>query len=222
MFLLIEGLQAFIEQYVDRFNYLGPFVVLLLCGVGLPLPEEATLITCGVLLHRGDVEFLPVSIVCSSAILLGDSVPYWLGRIYGMRALQVRWVRRILHPERFARIEARFEKHGDWATFFLRFLPGARIAGYFVVGTMRMSYLRFMTIDALGVLISVPTSIWAAKLAKQKLEEYGGGEGGHWHLLAMIAAVLVIGLVAKFVRRRSPPPAAPDPTREPVPGDDAS
>ena len=220
MLLLLEGIRAFIEQYVDRFNYLGPFVVLLLCGVGLPIPEEATLITCGVLLHRGEVEFLPITMVCSCAILLGDTVPYVLGRVYGMRALQVRWVRRVLHPERFARIEARFEKYGDWATFFLRFLPGARIAGYFVVGTMRMGYARFMLIDALGVLISVPTSIWAAKKAKEKLEELGGADNGIWHLALMIAAVVAIGLVAKLVRRKSPPPAAPDPTREPTAGPD--
>jgi membrane protein DedA with SNARE-associated domain len=215
MLLLLDGLQAFIEQYVGRFNYLGPFVVLLLCGLGLPIPEEATLITCGVLLHGGDVDFVSITLVCSSAILLGDSVPYWLGRHYGMRALQVGWVRRVLHPERFARFEARFAKHGDWATFFLRFLPGARIAGYFVVGTMRMSYLRFMAIDALGVLISVPTSIYAAKLAKQKLEELGGTDGGHWHLLVMIAGVVVLGLVIKLVRRKPQAPPAPDPTQEP-------
>jgi membrane protein DedA with SNARE-associated domain len=218
MWLLLEGLTQWIEQVVVRFNYLGPFVVLLLCGLGLPIPEEATLITCGVLLHKGEVAFVPVTLVCSSAILIGDSVPYWLGRIYGMRALQSRWARRVLHPERFARLEARFERHRDWATFFLRFLPGARIAGYFVVGTLRMSYLRFMVIDALGVAISVPTSIWAAKLAKEKLEELEGGEGGVPHLALMIAAVVLVGLVAKLLRRKPPPPPAPDPTREPQAG----
>ena len=67
-----------------EFSYVAPFVVQRRCGVGLPLPEEVTLVLSGVLLYRGEVEFVPIVLVCSTAILLGDSVPFFLGRKYGM------------------------------------------------------------------------------------------------------------------------------------------
>lgn len=153
-----------------RFHYLAPFLVLLLCGVGLPLPEEVTLIASGLLVHQGQVDFYAITVVCSVAILLGDSVPYMLGRRYGMSALKVRWVRRIIHPERFARLEKRFERHGNWAVFACRFFAGVRIPGYFLAGTMRMSYGRFLLLDALGVLISVPASIWMGMIFAEQVD----------------------------------------------------
>jgi membrane protein DedA with SNARE-associated domain len=215
---LFEGLGDLVHGYIERFHYLGAFVVLLLCGIGLPLPEEVTLVACGYLLHEGKVEFVTVTLVCSSAILLGDSIPFWFGRVYGMRALQGRWIRRVLHPERFARLEEKFRTHGLWATFVLRFMPGARIAGYFLVGSMKMSFARFLVIDALGVAVSVPASIWAARYAAGKLAE--GGHGGLVKLAILIGVVLLLALAGRYLRKRERPPPPPDPAQEPQPDSD--
>ena len=167
MFLITEG---WLDGFFSEYHYLAPFVILLLCGFGLPLPEEVTLIGSGLLLYQGKVDFVAISTTCGAAILLGDSIPYWLGRRYGERALRVRWVRRILHPERFALLEKRFAEHGNWAIFTCRFLPGIRIPGYFTAGTLKMSYGRFLLLDFLGVLISVPTSIYLGKLFGERME----------------------------------------------------
>ena len=114
---------SFLSQIFGEFSYLAPFVVLLLCGVGLPLPEEVTLIGSGILSYRGEVEFAPIAVVCAVAILLGDSVPFLLGRRYGMSALRIPWGRRIIRPERLTRLKARYEEHGNWVTFACRFFP---------------------------------------------------------------------------------------------------
>jgi membrane protein DedA with SNARE-associated domain len=209
--------------WFGRFHYMAPFCVLMLCGLGAPLPEEVTLIGCGFLLSQGEVEFWKITLVCTVAILLGDSIPYWLGRHYGLSALKTRWVAKILHPERFAKLERRFADNGNWAIFTCRFLPGLRIPGYFVAGTLRMSYTRFLTIDTLGVAVSVPTSIWlsllvfrkigfdeeAVQAASKKLSEYN-------HYIWIGLALLIVGvfLWRKFKKRtkgpRSPTgPAAP-------------
>ena len=47
---------TFLSEVFGEFQYTAPFVVLLLCGVGLPLPEEVTLLGAGILLYRGEVE----------------------------------------------------------------------------------------------------------------------------------------------------------------------
>jgi membrane protein DedA with SNARE-associated domain len=178
----------------QSFPYLGPFVFLFLCGLGLPSPEEVALIGSGILLHGKHVEFVPITLVCSSAILLGDSVPFWVGRRYGLAALKSKWIAKLLHPERFAALERRFANHGNWAIFTCRFLPGLRIPGYFVAGTLRMSYLRFMILDALGVAISVPTSIYLGKLFGEKIEELKDKvhDLHHWLFFGVVALVLIV------------------------------
>ncbi|MDP6539251.1 MAG: DedA family protein [Planctomycetota bacterium] len=198
--LVIDGLPEWADVLVGRSHYIGPFVLLFLCGVGLPLPEEVTLIGSGILLYREEVEFVPITLVCSAAILLGDSVPYWLGRRYGMSAVHVGWVARILHPERFALIDRRFQEHGNWVTFTCRFLPGIRIPGYFTAGTLGMPYWRFLALDLCGVAISVPTSIWLARVGAHEVQDLHQRMNETLHLI--LAFALVSGLLTLLVRQR--------------------
>jgi membrane protein DedA with SNARE-associated domain len=201
----------------SEFSYLAPFGVLLLCGIGAPIPEEVTLIGAGILYHRGNVEFVPIVLVCISAILLGDSLPFWLGRRYGERALRVPWVARVLHPERFARLQKRFAEHGNWATFACRFFAGVRIPGYFLAGTMHMRWSRFLLLDLIGALVSVPTSIWLGKLFGDSMDTLKAKVHDMHLILGFLALSLVLVLLMYRRRKsatapaaqRAEPPAAP-------------
>ena len=204
----------YLTTWFTRFHYLAPFTVLMLCGLGLPLPEEITLIGCGLLVAQGHVGFWEITGVCSGAILLGDSIPYWLGRRWGLAALKNRIVSKVLHPERFAILERKFADNGNWAIFTCRFLPGLRIPGYFVAGTLGMSYTRFLALDGLGVLVSVPTSIWVARLFFQEFGEHLEGAAKRVsefnHLVLGGVAVLVLGFLAwRWIRRRRRAAVAP-------------
>lgn len=210
--MLPESFSEWVSSFFTRFNYVAPFVVLVLCGVGLPLPEEVTLIGSGILLHRGEVEFLKITAVCGVAILLGDSIPFWLGRHYGMSALHHRWVRRILHPERLSKLEERFREHGNWATFVCRFFAGVRIPGYFLAGTMRMSYPRFLLLDGLGVLISVPVSIYLGRVFGSSMDQLKQRMGDlHLILGFLLLTVVFLMLWRARGRRKAEPPPPPEP-----------
>lgn len=212
--LLLED-PGTLQSLFGEFQYLAPFVVLLLCGVGLPLPEEVTLIGSGLLLFQGRVEFVPIVLTCSSAILIGDSIPFWLGRKYGLSALRVPWVARIVHPERFQRIHRRFAEHGNWATFACRFFAGIRIPGYFVAGMMGMSYPRFLLLDTIGVMISVPISIYAGEVFGGQVERLRDTVANLHLILAFLVLSLVIILVVKSrSRRRRALDAVPPPELE--------
>ncbi len=193
---------SFLSGIFGEFSYVGPFVVLLLCGIGLPIPEEVTLILSGILVHEGKVEFLPIVLVCSTAVLLGDSVPFLLGRRYGTSALRIRWVARVLHPERFEKVRKRFEDHGNWATFACRFFAGIRIPGYFVAGTMGMRYARFAILDALGILISVPLSIYMGELFGGQIDKLNERVADFHMILAFVAVALALIMIVG-ARRRS-------------------
>ncbi len=215
----ISGWLNYLMEWFTRFHYVAPFVVLLSCGLGAPLPEEVTLIGCGYLVHLELVKFVPISIVCAMAILLGDSIPYWLGRHYGLAALKTRWVAKILHPERFAKLERRFEENKNWSIFTCRFLPGLRIPGYFVAGTLRMSFTRFVVLDTLGILLSVPTSIWVAKFVFRNIEgDEGFNEASksvshlNRYLLYGVCLLVLAILLRSWIKRRNKAPQSVEPS----------
>ena len=216
------------QEVFQQFTYLGPFIVLLLCGMGLPLPEEVTLIGSGILVYQGRADFVLISATCSAAILLGDLIPYFLGHHFGKGVLRIPFVAKILHPERFARLEKRFLDHGIWATFVCRFLPGVRIPGYFVSGTMGMKFWRFLVIDGLGVLISVPISIHIGRLFGGQMDELKNTMQDLHLVLGFLVVALVIILVVKTRKSRltakalasatgtTPPAPRKDPLTRPV------
>lgn len=209
-----------ITQMMSQYTYEAAFVVLFLCGLGLPLPEEVTLIGSGLLLYKGQVEFVHITVVCSLAILLGDSVPYWIGRRWGPAALRLRWVSRILHPERFAKLQQKFNEHGQWTTFGFRFLPGLRIPGYFMAGMLGMRYWRFILLDTVGVLISVPISIYIGKVLGDQMDQLQRTMKNFHLLLGFLVVVAVAfaivwrmrakrAMEAKQITSEPPPPQPP-------------
>lgn len=156
--MLLLAVESFISGPFNRLGYLAPFVLLLAAGVGLPLPEEVTMVGSGFLLHQGRVEFPLIVTTCVVATLLGDSIPFWLGRKFGSNLIDHPNMARIFHAELRALIEKRFARHGNWGVFTCRFLPGIRLPGFFTAGTLGMSYPRFILIDGIGALIMTP--IW--------------------------------------------------------------
>ena len=196
-----------LREILANLSYMGPFFGLILCGLGLPLPEEAFLLMAGILYHKQEVQFVPITALCSTAILLGDSLPFFLGRRYGMRALEIPWIARMLHPERFARFRRRFDEHGNWAIFGCRFLPMLRIPGYFMAGTMGMRYPRLLLLDGLGILISVPVSVFLGKLLGEQTERLKETVHDLHLILAVLVIVLVLVIVirARWARSNRPP-----------------
>ena len=65
----------FLLSYSEPFIYAGLFLILLLCGLGLPIPEELTLLTGGFFVHLGIIRFYPTLAVGFLGIL-GATWPY--------------------------------------------------------------------------------------------------------------------------------------------------
>ena len=160
---------AFLEpteliEWLNDYQYYAMFGILFLCGIGLPIPEEVTLIGSGVVVYFSDsADFLPASTVCVLAILIGDSIIFFTGRKLG-QSFPDSWFIRAINNKK---VHRQFEKHGNKAVFFARFLAGVRIGVYGYAGQHGMRWPKFIFLDLLGALISGPTSVffgwWAAK-----------------------------------------------------------
>ena len=65
------------------FAYLVVFGILLVCGLGLPLPEDVSLILGGYLVHSGKAELVPMMVTGYLGIIIGDSMIFTFGRRLG-------------------------------------------------------------------------------------------------------------------------------------------
>jgi membrane protein DedA with SNARE-associated domain len=139
------------------FAYLGIFSVLIACGLGVPLPEDLSLILGGYLAHQGAVVLPGMMAVGFVGILMGDSLIYLAGRRLGTRgASRSSFLSHVVTPEKRAKVEAMFASHGEKIVMAARFLPGIRAVTYFTAGSAGMSYRRFILFDAVAAMASAP------------------------------------------------------------------
>lgn len=190
-------LTGFAEGLVENHTYLGAYVVLVLCGFGLPIPEEVTIVGSGILLYKGVVDYWPIVAVCWAGVLTGDAVPYTVGRLWGDRAFEHRWVRRVLHKRRMERIEERFRRHLNLGVFSCRFLPGARWPGYFIAGHLGMPAWKWLTLDAIGAAIIVPIMLHLGLLFGGNLDELSAKVADLHLVLAFAAFAIVVTVVVR-------------------------
>jgi membrane protein DedA with SNARE-associated domain len=134
--------------------------VLILCGMGLPIPEDIILLATGMIAQETGRSWILASIVMYAGVLAGDSIAFLIGRRFGIRMLALPWIQRVLSPKKQRRIAALFHQYGSTVFFVARFLPGLRAAIFCTAGAMRARYLHFLFFDGTAALISVPFFVW--------------------------------------------------------------
>jgi len=205
------------------------FLVLLLCGFGLPMPEDVVLVTGGVLAWLSspldqvsvggmlrDRGLLTMVWVGLAGILAGDTVIFLAGRRFGARLADFRPLRRLITPQKLELVERKIRQRGNLVVVFARYLPGLRAPTYFTVGHARMPYWKFILYDGAAALISAPLWVCLGFWFGSDLQKAArvAAQFGHYILLAA-----VVVLVALFVRwwtsrRGTQAPLAPDAERD--------
>jgi membrane-associated protein len=140
---------------VGRFPYGGLFLLPILGSVGLPVPEDAILLLCGVLISRGSVAPLPAMLAVYVGVLLSDLLLYAVGRKYCGRIVTHGIFRKILPPRRLISLEQRFNRSGPIIILLCRQLFWLRAKIFLVAGMMKMPVCRFVFADAVAALLTV-------------------------------------------------------------------
>lgn len=182
-------------DFFSSYGYWAVFFVLLICGFGVPIPEDITLVSGGVISGLGYTNVHWMLIVSMIGVLVGDSTMYWLGRIYGEKILRFSLIRRIATPERFSQVQERFEKQGWKLLFVARFLPGLRAVVYLVSGiTRKVSFTRFVLVDFFAAIISVPIWVYLGDFGARNLDwleaQIRKGQLAIW-LILIIGTIIV-------------------------------
>lgn len=154
----MDKLFIYLTDLSGNAAYLIIFGILVACGLGFPLPEDVPLVAAGYLCWDGTISFLPTLAVTLFGVVVGDSILFFIGRRLGLSVLHRERFQRIFKPEKVKRTRAYFRKYGDKIVFYARFVAGFRAVAFFMAGAMKMKYQRFILLDFLAALLSVP--IW--------------------------------------------------------------
>jgi membrane protein DedA with SNARE-associated domain len=201
----MDTLQILIDFFTG-YGYQAVFIVLLLCGFGLPIPEDITLVAGGIISGLGYANVHIMFVVGMVGVLMGDGAMFLLGHRLGKRVLKIRAISRILTPVRFRLVQQKFTRYGHWVLFVARFLPGLRSPIFITAGmTRRIPYWRFLLLDGMAALISVPLWVYMGYLGAANrgllMTWVHRGQAG---VLSLAVLAVVIGLFLIRRARKTP------------------
>jgi membrane protein DedA with SNARE-associated domain len=177
------------------------FLVLFLTGVGLPpAPEEAGILyAASVNELQPDVTWPFAWLACGLGILCADCVLYGVGRKWGTKLFEYRWVQKVLSTERRLRLEGHFANHGMKLLILARFLPPLRTGVFLIAGASRYSFLKFLIADLIYCVFGVGLFFFFGAWIVGWIKKYES-------VALFIAAALVVGYglwrYYKFLRDR--------------------
>lgn len=129
-------------------SYLGIFLLMVLTGCGLPVPEEVFIIGAGVLSANGELrpEFaFPAALL---GALVGDAAMYGIGYRFGHGLLNRHpKLSKLVGAHREEYFERAVQRHGFKVLLLARFMVGVRGPVYLAAGVVRMPFLRFLLWD---------------------------------------------------------------------------
>jgi len=228
-------LLTLLMSVLAHFTYVALAAVLILAGMGLPIPEDIPLILSG---YMCDKDYSPINqipkyvdtdgdgiketqvprvlpklewmvVAGMVGVLLGDSIVFSIGR-RGMtsNSLVARHLRKVMHSKRREWVERHFARHGNLTIFFGRFAPFLRSIVFGFAGMSKMSYARFLLVDGLAAALSVPLFIYIGYHFAQNVDSVMSLIARIKHVLLPVAlAAIVIAVVLYILRRRRGPAA---------------
>src|SRR5919204_6100457 len=162
--------------------------------VGLAVPGETAMLLGGFLGYQHRVS-LPVMMAAGIiGAVVGDSLGYQIGRLFGEPLKHSRLGRRV-GPDRWAKGEAYLRERGGKAVFLGRFVGLLRALVPALAGMSRMPYRTFLPWNLAGGIIWAPGFVFLGYLAGSPWRRVERG-AGRARLLLLLVVVVIGALVA--------------------------
>lgn len=176
------------EQLVGQLGYIGIALILVLGGLGLPIPEEAPVLLAAILTRNGRMWGPLAFSTCLAGVLLGDFIVYFLGYYFGERVLSLPLTRRLLTRAREAQIKGYFHRHGFKILIMGRFAVGFRTAAYLTAGILKLPPLKLLLTDLVAALLSTSLMFLLGYLFAHQIEK-GIHDAQQWVAVGVAAGV---------------------------------
>jgi membrane protein DedA with SNARE-associated domain len=164
-------LLIFFSSFSGPMAYTTILGVLLACGLGVPIPEDITLIAAGVLAGLGKISLPGAYIAGFIGVLVGDAFLFFLGRKLGRRAFELPLIKKIMTPKRIQMAEKKIQANSKFVCFTARFLPGLRAPIFLTSGILGVRPITFIALDGFAALISVPFWVYVGWFFSKNLDQ---------------------------------------------------
>jgi membrane protein DedA with SNARE-associated domain/membrane-associated phospholipid phosphatase len=165
--------------------------------VGLVIPGETAMLLGGFLAYQGRVSLGVMAAAGAAGAVVGDSIGYEIGRVFGEPLKRSRLGRKV-SQERWARGEAYLRAKGGRAVFLGRFVGVLRALVPALAGMSRMPYRTFLPWNLAGGVIWAPGFVLLGYLAGnsyQRVEQVAGRAS-----LLLLAVLVAVGAVVAAAR----------------------
>lgn len=190
----------------DAIYWSGSIFLWLFCtGIGIPpVPEEAGILyAASVTALHESVRWWMAWPACGLGIIAADCVLYGVGRRWGPKLFEYRWVQKVLSAEKRTRIEGKFHEHGMKLLILARFLPPLRTGVFLIAGAARYSFVKFLIADLVYAVVGVGAFFFCGKWILELVHRFEDVALRYGSIAAALA-VMCYGLYMyyKLLRRR--------------------
>lgn len=198
-------MNAWIEQFISDFGYVGIALLIAFENVFPPIPSELILTFGGFMTTRTSMTIIGAVMASTIGAIVGALVLYSIGRFVKQERLKKLFSGKIgkllrVKPAHIEQATDWFVRHGVLTVFFCRFIPIVRSLISIPAGVARMSVPLFLLYTALG------SAIWNTVLIL-----LGFWAGDNWaHIVELfdrvkyyvfIVPIIVIALVVYKKKR---------------------
>ncbi|MGY4760778.1 DedA family protein [Paenibacillus caseinilyticus] len=151
-----------IIQLVDQHGYLIFFLAFCLGPFGIPVPNEITILTGGILSTNGVLNPWAVYLLILAGLCTAITFAYFAGRIFGET-----FKRKFRHNRHFLKTEKLFNRHGDLAMCLGFLVPVVRYILPVFVGLNGVSCFDFV-FQRIGLdrcVLCFRQVLWASSIA---------------------------------------------------------
>ena len=194
----MDTIVDFILNFSGPVPYAFVFIILLACGLGLPIPEDVTLFVAGILAYYGVFPVYSIILVCLAGVLIGDLTIYYLGHRFGRKLTKKWFFHKLLPDERLNAVQKRFHKTGNKLIFAARFMPGLRAPIYFSAGTLHLPFRVFIFYDGCAAMISVPAIVGSVYYFGDELDRVIRVIKEIEHSLFLVVFALIFAIATKW------------------------
>jgi membrane protein DedA with SNARE-associated domain len=142
-----------VHELGDFWPFFTAFAALVAAGCGFPIPEEIPTIGAGLWVGSnpdfGPLRWLILP-VCFVGVLISDVMLYHIGRWSGYGLLERPWVKRLMPPDKWERIQTNFDRYGLKVLLLIRWVPAIRSPMFISAGIMRLPLIRFVVADSIA------------------------------------------------------------------------
>ncbi|NLP59673.1 DedA family protein/thiosulfate sulfurtransferase GlpE [Paraburkholderia sacchari] len=194
----------------DLIAQYGPALVFLnvLAGsLGLPVPAMPALVLFGAMaaMHPGSIgqQVAPVLGLSIVATLIGDSVWFLAGRLYGGNTLKTLCKLSLSRDTCVKKTERFFGRWGVRVLAIAKFVPGLSIVSVPMAGAMGTPYRQFVGFDGIGAALWSSTGLLIGVLFAPQIDMLFAGASRLGRLTAVVIVVLLLLYAAyRWQRRR--------------------